>query len=71
MLSNDEHMENGQMSKYGPENLVSTEVANGRSSCSIRDTEATHNQNEHNEYSVSSRSDSSEQGEKYTTNLKM
>jgi hypothetical protein len=27
-----------------------------------RDTEATHNQNEHNEYSVTSGSDSSEQG---------
>jgi hypothetical protein len=34
-----------------------------RSRSGDRDTEATHNQNEHNEYSVTSGSDSSEQGE--------
>ena len=33
--NNDEHMENGQTSKYGPRSLVTTEVANGRNSCLV------------------------------------
>jgi hypothetical protein len=33
--NDDKHMENVQTSTYGPHSLVSTEVANGRSSCSM------------------------------------